>query len=195
MRPVSSSADRYDGRTMFFHWATATLIVLQFVGAWTIDLFPPGALRVDARSVHITLGALLAALLVARFAWRRTGGRRLPPADHGALHVVAKATHWALYALMFAMVSVGLFLAWVRGDHLYNLVAIPAFDPADRALRDQVQELHGTIGWIILGVAGLHAAAALAHHLLWRDGVLLRMLPRPRPATQVQAEAGAAGQD
>ncbi len=177
MEPVSLTAQRYDGRTMFFHWATLLLVVLQFAIAWTIDDFPRGPLRVDARSVHITIGTLLAVLLIARLSWRATGGRRLPAADAGPTHVLAKATHWGLYALLLAMVTVGLFLVWVRGDSIYNLFSIPAFDPSNKALREQVGDLHATIGWVIIGLAGLHAAAALVHRFLWHDGVLSRMLP------------------
>ena len=178
MQPVSPDARRYDAATILFHWATAALVVAQFAGAWTIDLFPRGPLRVDARSVHITVGVLIAALLGARVLWRATRGRRLPLADKGALNAVAKGTHWGLYALLAAMVLVGMFLAWTRGDSLYNLVAIPSYAPGDRALAHQVQELHGTIGWAIMALAGLHASAALVHRYLWHDAVLGRMLPR-----------------
>ena len=190
--------DRYDRRTIFFHWATALLVVAQFVGAWTIDLFPRGALRVDARSAHICTGALLAAILIARVIWRVTGGRRLPAADKGALHVAAVATHWGLYALLLAMVSVGLLLAWVRGDNLFNLFSIPAYNPANKALRGEVQDLHATIGWVIVGLVGLHAAAVLAHRYLWHDGILSRMMP-PAAGSSIPVRSrsygGAAGQD
>jgi cytochrome b561 len=178
MQPVTTTARRYDPLTMFFHWATALLVVTQWLGAQVIDWFPRGPLRVDARSVHITFGVLLAALLVGRVAWRLTGGRRLPLADKGALNVVAKGTHWGLYALLGAMVLAGLFLTWTRGDSIFNLFSVPAYDPADKALPDQVLEVHATIGLLILGLAGLHAGAALVHRYLWHDGVLARMLPR-----------------
>ncbi len=178
MQPVSDDARRYDATTMFFHWATALLVVTQWLGAQIIDWFPRGPLRVDARSVHITFGLLLAALVAARVIWRLTRGRRLPLADAGALNVVAKGTHWGLYALLAAMLLAGMFLTWTRGDSIFNLFSIPAYDPADKALPHQVQEVHATIGWLILGLAGLHAAAALVHRYLWHDGVLARMLPR-----------------
>ena len=177
MQPVDTRATRYDPRTMLFHWLTAGLVVLQWIGAKTIDWFPRGPLRVDARSVHITVGVLLAALLVARIVWRATEGRRLPLADRGALNLVAKGTHWALYLLLIAMVTAGITLAWARGDSLFNVVSIPSFAPGDKALAEQVFNLHDTIGWIILGLAGLHAAAALVHRYIWHDGVLARMLP------------------
>jgi cytochrome b561 len=177
MQPVSSDAKRYDRTTMFFHWGTVLLVAIQWLGAQTIDWFPAGALRVDARSAHITLGALLAALLVARILWRLTRGCRLPSADEGVLKVAAKGTHWGLYALLVAMVLVGMLLAWTRGDNIFNLFSIPAYDPSDRALPGQVQELHAAIGWLILAFAGLHASAALVHRYLWHDGLLGRMLP------------------
>ncbi len=177
MQPVSDDARRYDATTMFFHWATAILVVTLWLGAQTIDWFPRGPLRVDARSVHITFGVLLAALLAARILWRLTGGRRLPLADKGVLNVVAKGTHWGLYALLAAMVLAGMFLTWTRGDSIFNLFTIPAYAPGDKALSDQVLEVHATIGWVILALAGVHAAAALVHRYLWHDGVLTRMLP------------------
>ncbi len=154
------------------------MVAGQWLGAQTIDWFPRGPLRVDARSMHIAFGLLLAALLVARLAWRMTGGRRLPLADEGALNVVAKGTHWALYALLAAMVLAGMFLTWTRGDSIFNLFSIPAYDPGNRELAHKVQGIHGTIGWIILALAGVHASAALVHRYLWHDGVLARMLPR-----------------
>jgi cytochrome b561 len=178
MQPVNRIARRYDTTTIVFHWVTAALVLAQWLGAQTIDLFPRGALRVDARSTHITLGVLLAGLLVIRLVWRATGGCRLPLADAGLLNLVAKGTHWGLYVLLVAMVLVGMFLAWTRGDSLFNLVNIPAYDPGNKTLADQVQEVHGTIGWVILALASLHASAALFHRSVWRDGVLSRMLLR-----------------
>lgn len=177
MQQVEANARKYDRTTIFFHWATAALVVIQWLGAQTIDWFPRGALRVDARSIH-TVGVLLAILLLGRVIWRATGGRRLKLADKGFLNIVAKGTHWGLYVLLAAMLVAGMFLTWTRGDNIFNLFSIPAYDPGNHDLPEQVQEVHGTIGWIILTLAGLHASAALLHRYLWHDGVLARMLPR-----------------
>ncbi len=180
MQPVDTAAQRYDSRTMFFHWATAVLVVAQWLGAQTIDWFPTHELRVDAKSLHIIFGTVLAVLLVARIAWRLTEGRRLPLADKGVVNVLAKATHWGLYALLIAMVLLGFIVVWTQGDSIFNWFTIPAYDPANHDLGEQWQGIHGTVGWIILAVAGVHASAALIHRYLWRDGVLGRMLPSSR---------------
>jgi cytochrome b561 len=177
MQPVSRDATQYDSTTIAFHWAVFLLVAFQWIGAQTLFLFPRGPLRVDARSMHIVFGIVLGALLIARMIWRATGGRRLPAADSGPLHVAAKATHYALYLLLIAMVIVGIFLAWTRGDSLFNVFTIPAFEGGDRALAHSVQGVHAKIGWAIVALVGLHAAAALFHRIVWRDGVFGRMIP------------------
>ena len=177
MRPVPLVSTRYDFPTIWFHWAVAILVLIQWGIAQVIDLFPAGMPRVEARSVHISLGLCLGVLLAVRILWRAKWGRGLPPADKGLLQTLVKTVHYALYALLVAMVLVGIFLVYVRGDNFFGLVSIPAFDPNNKALRDNVGELHGTIATIILILAGLHASAGLIHHYLWHDGVLRRMLP------------------
>ena len=76
------------------------------------------------------------------------------------------------------MVLAGMFLTWTRGDSIFSLFSLPAYDPGNKELPDRVQDVHATIGWMILALAGLHASAALVHRYLWHDGVLARMLPR-----------------
>lgn len=178
MRQASATtAKRYDLPTIWFHWAVAFLVLLQWVIAQVIDWFPQGAPRIDARSVHISLGLFLGVLIVARIFWRATGGLVLPPANRGTLQFVAKTLHFALYALLIAMIVIGIFLVYVRGDSFFGLFTVPAFDPNNKALRHNVGELHGTLATILLILAGLHAAAGLVHHYLWHDGVLRRMMP------------------
>jgi cytochrome b561 len=178
MQSVSLDAPRYDRLTILLHWATAILVAAQWLGAQSIDLFPKGSLRVDAKSMHITGGLLLTLILVVRVVWRLTYGRRLPLADKGALNVLAKMTHWALYGLLGVMVVAGMTIVAVEGESIFNLFSIPGAASANRDLGHRIEDFHGTVGWIILAVAGVHASAALIHRYLWHDGVLNRMLPR-----------------
>ena len=167
----------YDRTTITLHWLTAGLVAFQWIGAQTIDFFPRGALRVDARSVHILACLLLTGVLIVRLCWRLTRGRRLPPAGSPPIHFLAWSVHIGLYLALVAMVMTGIFLEWTRGDSIFNLFAVPKFAPGDRTLSEVMQERHALIGWIIVGLVGLHASAALFHRYYWRDGVLGRMLP------------------
>lgn len=170
-------AGRYDRLSIVLHWVTAGLVAILWTLGQTIDFFPRGAPKIDARSVHITLGATLALVLLVRVLWRAGAGRKLPLANAGWLGVAAKAVHYGLYLLVGATVLLGIGNAWQRGDVLFNLYRIPQLIPGDVALRRALEGLHGDFADAVLIVAGLHAAAALAHHYLLRDKVLRRMLP------------------
>jgi cytochrome b561 len=57
---------------------------------------------------------------------------------------------------------------------------LPPLVGQDKALALQVVELHETVGTFGYWLIGLHALAALAHHYLWKDNTLRRMLPSDR---------------
>jgi cytochrome b561 len=69
----------------------------------------------------------------------------------------------------------------------------------DRALAPVLLEAKRWLAYGMLGAIGLHAAAALAHHHLLRDGVLASMLPgarapaEPTPPARPARDDGAAG--
>ena len=177
MQPVTPTARRYDARTILFHWATLILVAAQWLLAEEIDAFAKGPPRVAARSTHIVLGLIIAATVLGRVIWRATDGRRLAAADRGLLHVAAKATHWSMYALLGVALLLGMGTAWAQGDSIYGLFKLPAMVPSNHDLGDQVAGVHGTIVTILLILVGVHAAAALVHQYVWRDGLLRRMLP------------------
>src|ERR1700694_3401289 len=74
----------YDTVTILLHWATAALVVFLWGiaspdipltgGVSLIDFFPKGQPRIVVRSLHITLGVLLIAVLIVRLSWRVTFG-------------------------------------------------------------------------------------------------------------------------
>jgi cytochrome b561 len=176
-RAAVEPAVSYDGVSITLHWLTAALVVILWTLGQTIDFFPKGTPKIDARSVHITLGATVGIVLIVRMLWRASAGRRLPRANSGWLGVTAKVVHYGLYLLVGVTVVLGIFNAWQRGDVLFNIYTIPKLFPGDLALKRTLEDLHGDFADVVLIVAGLHAAAALAHHYLLRDRVLRRMLP------------------
>ena len=59
----------------------------------------------------------------------------------------------------------------------FGLGIPPLIGEIARPLRRELRELHEWIGWAIIILATLHALAALYHHYVLKDRVLLRMLP------------------
>lgn len=173
--------ESYDLRTVVLHWTTAVLVIVLWLSAQVIDWFPDGPARTNMRSVHVTLGALLAVVLAYRIMWRTLAGARVPPLGHPVLARVASITHVLLYVLLVVVVLLGFLNAWVRGDSWFDVFTVPSFAPGDRALRRQINGYHDLAANTILVVAGVHALAGLAHHYLWKDDTLRRMGLRRGP--------------
>jgi cytochrome b561 len=92
----------------------------------------------------------------------------------------SKGAHYVLYALLVAAVVLGFLLQWSRGHpvSLFGLDIPGPYGRQPRPVREQIQDLHNYVAWTIVIIAVLHAAAALYHHYVLKDRVLLRMLPR-----------------
>jgi cytochrome b561 len=172
----------YDPRTVGLHWWVALGVVSQWILGRSIDAFPAGPLRVDARSAHILLGLAVLALAAWRIIWRLRFAPQLAPAGPPAIRRLARVMHTALYLLLVATLGLGLALEWVRGDSLFNLFKIPALDPHHREWRRQVGSVHELLANLLLATATAHALAGLIHAAVWRDGVLGRMIPALRRA-------------
>jgi cytochrome b561 len=175
--PAATRGLRHARTTIVLHWMTALLVAALWTIGQTIDFAPKGAARVDYRSIHMTLGIILCAVLIVRLVWRTTQGGMLPALQQGVMLVVARATHWLLYALLLTTVTLGVLNVWAQGDSVYNLVTVPQWHPGDRPFIHQIGGWHALAANAVLIVAGLHSAAALFHHFVLRDATLRRMLP------------------
>ena len=168
----------YDSKTIIFHWLSAVIILGLWIAGQTIDLFPKGTPRITVRSFHITFGIILIILLTLRINWRLNGGIKLPQAIPGVLGKLAVGTHQLLYVLMASVVTLGIAAVWIRGDNIFNLFTIPAFDASNKQLREDVVDLHGLFANALLILAGLHALIAIWHHKVIKDDVLSRIWPK-----------------
>ena len=167
--------ERYDATTMALHWATATLVAVLWVMGQTADWLPKGSFQSTYWSIHVVLGFALAVIVVWRVIWRSGRGRGLPAADRGALHALAKGTHYLLYLLLITVVGLGIVNAFVRGYSIFGLFNLPQI--GNRELRRPITDWHGLAANAVLFLAFFHAAAALVHQYVWRDGLLGRMAP------------------
>lgn len=169
-----SDLQRYDSRTIVLHWLSAAAIAAMWLIAQSIDYFPQDQ-RYLPLSTHVVIGVALVAIIAARLSWRFGGGRKLPPAETGTLGKAAIGVHHLLYLLTLVVLCLGLVLEAMRGDYLFHLIQVPLIAPVDRTVRRAVNGYHELAANGLLILAGLHAAAAIWHHVVKRDGVLLRM--------------------
>lgn len=179
---LRNSPDGYGIIPQILHWLTVVLVLLAWALGTFDDALPKGAARAAGLSIHIFAGLTILSVLVVRLLWRLADPP--PPPEPTLLGVwldrAGRLAHYALYALLIAAPVAGIVLQFARGDALplFGLSVIPSPWPADRAFARSVKEVHELLSNGLVILAGLHAAAALAHHWLLRDRTLVRMLPR-----------------
>jgi cytochrome b561 len=181
---LRNSSDSYGAVPQALHWAVAALVLLAWLLGTFGDVLPRGTARAAGLFVHMSAGLAIITLVLVRLAWRL--GDPPPPPEKTSLGEWAERTsqiiHYALYAFLVAIPIVGIVLQFARGDVLpiFGLFHIASPWPADRGFARTVKEIHALLANGIMILAGVHAAAALAHHWIFRDRTLLRMLPGTR---------------
>jgi cytochrome b561 len=173
------AAPGYTRTAIALHWLAAALIVGGLaLGVWMVDLpLAPRTLRVYA--YHKWIGITVFLLAVARLGWRRAHPLPPPVAMPEWQRRAAAATHAALYALMLAIPLSGWLYSSATGVEVVylGLVPLPDLVAKDKALAGVLKAVHMTLNFTLVALVTVHAGAALRHHFVDRDGVLLRMLP------------------
>ena len=172
----------YDDVAVALHWATALLVAVQFLLAITWDYFPRATTE-EMQRLHISMGVLLTAVIVARIAWRAVPVHRRPAIVSGWVKLASKGVHYLLYVLLVIQAGLGFTWRWAQGHDVgfFGLFAIPGpYGALARPTRHTLAEFHQYIGWTIVILAFGHALAALYHYYFLKDRVLGRMIPAAR---------------
>lgn len=183
--PASSpaAAVRRPPLLIFLHWATLVLLVLAVGLIFVREGVEEKAVRGVLLNLHRSLGLTIALLAVARLVLRLRV-RPLPPAAPMTLpsRLAASSVHVVLYLLLFALPLLGWALSSANGKPVsfFGLATLPPLLEPDEDLGDAFEEYHEEAAWLLLGLVGVHAAAALHHHFVCRDNVLRAMLPTRR---------------
>jgi cytochrome b561 len=180
--PSISQETRYGSMALILHWLTAALIVAAIIVIWTFKYGtePHTALRTDLLIVHRSLGLTVLAVAIIRLGWRLAHGAppldpALPAWQRGLAHLV----HGALYLIFFIMPISG-YISSAADNHevsYFMLFTVPQIVPNDHALAKLMDNVHSLLQWVIYTLIVVHTGAALAHHYLFKDGTLRRMLP------------------
>lgn len=179
----TTKRQHYATISIVLHWTMFLLIVGGYACILLRENFERGSdLREGLKTWHFIIGLTILLLVIVRIAARLLTVRPpITPQPPARQMLLSKAVHWALYAFMLGMPLLGWTILSAEGKMIpfYGLELFPLVNP-DKALADQVQELHETIGTIGYYLIGIHAAAALLHHYFYKDDTLRRMLPASR---------------
>ena len=189
-----NTATRFGALAKFFHWTSAA----AFIGAyavvyyviWFMDDTSDASLPV--LNIHWVLGLLVGFLVLPRLLWRLLDVQPADPPGPPIEHALAHAAHWGLYGLLIVMPLTGYLGTGAPTD--FRLFTVTGFNDTAlfgwigrtwgvgwEAFEAPIDAVHHFIGqYVAWAVVLLHVGAALYHHRVRRDGVLVRMLPGAR---------------
>jgi cytochrome b561 len=182
----AAARTRFDHVSQGLHWLSVLMIAALFASAWSLGLAQDGGAAAQRLTLHRSVGAGLWIMALARLAWRLRFAVRPPlPADMPRPQkAAAAASEAALYVLMLVQPLTGLAQSLARGKPFQLFVfQAPRVMARHKALTGAFHNIHEVGGWLLLGLIGLHFAAALFHGLARRDGVLSSMWPWPARKT------------
>jgi len=176
---IRTSTPAYTVTARALHWLTAILVLTQIPLGLAIVNVDLGAWKDGLYNLHKSIGAILIPIVLFRLAYRLTHPPAPLPSDiPPAQRFAAEALHWALYALLIVQGVTG----WVATSAypapipVFGLFELPPIWGEDRALADRLYVVHRFVGITLAVLLVGHIGAALQHHFIRRDRVLMRMV-------------------
>ena len=163
------------------HWLMAVCILsMLFIGVGMVSTVMPKYLTLV--SIHKSLGVAILVLALIRLAVRlRYRAPSLPADLPEPIKLAAYLSHYALYALMIGMPLIGwaMLSAATYPVVVFGGMHLPAILPQSDSLHALLWDAHFYLAFVFFALVLLHAAAALFHALVRRDGVFYAMAPVP----------------
>ncbi|PND30876.1 cytochrome B [Achromobacter pulmonis] len=184
---------RYNTLAILFHWTTVALFLTTYIAVyyriWFTERGEPANLV--AMRIHTITGVAIGLIVILRLIWRRVAPPPGFPHGQRVEHLAATAMHWVLYFFMIVMPITGYLglrapLGWIDipkfdDTALYAWLVTERLGLTWEQWEAPIDWFHQTAGaFVIWALILIHAAAALYHHYVRKDGVLVRMVPNLR---------------
>ena len=187
---MTTSVATYNRVAKILHWLIAAAIIGMLILGWVMadDDMPNGLAKFAMFQWHKSIGITILALSLFRLVWRLINPPPSLPQDLPKWQrISAQIAYIGFYFLMLAMP----FSGWALNSAtpykitLYGLIPLPNLpiipslpDEAKHAWKGIFAESHETMAYILAALIFLHIGAALKHHFIRRDDMLLRMSPQ-----------------
>jgi cytochrome b561 len=172
-------APAYTATARMLHWVTAVLVLGMISAGIAMSNMASGPAQNFIYSLHKSTGVILIPIILFRLAYRlQHPPAPLPEHIPYIQRMAAEGLHWTFYVLLIAQPIIGWIAtaAYPAPVPFFWLFDLPAIVSPNRALSEQLFAVHRAIGFLLAFLVSGHIAAALFHHFVRRDEVLMRML-------------------
>jgi len=183
-RPLFNTTARFGSIPKLLHWSIFILVIIQFGLMYAREfLGEDSPYNIQLILLHKSFGIIIfvciSLMIITHFI-----GQRPPYENNGNndyyQNLLAKLVHFLLYACLFIMPIAGVFMTLLSGRPLsfFGYPIVPAHWMAtNKPLAGMIDKAHVMSSYLVLALVGIHMVAALYHHFIRKDKVLIRMLP------------------
>lgn len=175
---LMNTRDQYGLIARLLHWFIAALAIGMIVGGSLLSILPSGGIKAVVVAGHKSIGVIIFLLMIGRIAWRLTNPQPRDLGNIPVLNYIARLVHIFLYVLLLLQPLVGILMSQAYGYpvSVFGIFKLPPLVWQTPSLGNVLREAHGVIAVLLAAFIVIHAAAALKHHFVDRDGTLMRML-------------------
>jgi len=172
---------RYTATAIGLHWLMALLLIGLFAVGLYMNELPLSPWKLKIYSWHKWAGVTAFLLVLVRLIWRFI--HRPPPLPNALPTPLKRAAHTGqamIYLLMVAIPLSGWLMSSAKGFQTvyFGILPVPDLLGKNKEVGDVLQTVHQTLNFLLAALVIGHVVAALKHHLIDKDDVLRRMLPR-----------------
>ena len=175
-----SDTRKFGALQQTFHGATAFVLFGQIPLAWYMIDLPLSPDKLGTYALHKSIGMVLFALAVSRAVWALLAKRPALPGTMPRWQVLAsKGVEFLLYILVILMPITGWLMSSAANFpvSVFGVVTLPDLVEPNEALFEQLKFGHMMQSRLLIALAAIHILAALKHHFIDKDNVLMSMLP------------------
>lgn len=168
---IRDTNDGYGLVSRILHWGMALAIFALFaLGYWMVGLDYYSPYYKSAPDFHRSAGLILLAVLCLRIGWRlanvKPDGAILTPIERKTSRLV----HAAFYVLLVVLMVSGYVMSTADGRPIdvFDWFSVPSL-ATSKGTEDAAGLVHEWVAYAVMGLAALHAAAAVKHRFFERD--------------------------
>ncbi len=173
-----NTRDSYGLIARILHWLVFLLVAGMLIGGFSLSFLPSNGIKSFVISMHKSIGFTILVLMIARLSWRLNNPQPRFLGDSLVLNYAAHVLHIVLYILLFLQPLVGILMSQSYGYpvSVFGLLELPPIIWESQLLANFFSKVHTVIGVLLTVSIFIHAAAALKHHYIDRNRILIRML-------------------
>ena len=175
---IKNSTTNYGIVAIIIHWVMALIIIGMLALGLYMTSLKNSLFKLQLYGWHKEIGVLVLMLVIVRLTWRLINSSPSLASLPWLQRLAAQVVHWAFYVFMFALPITGWLITSAAGLQVsfFGLFLLPNLVSPDKVQMHLYENIHSWLAWGLIATICCHVFAALVHHFINKDDILLRIL-------------------